>query len=103
MNRTDKLVASRSLTDVSAWPNSALLQGDVADPDRDVIVVGSATLAQELMARGVVDEYRLLVFPLVTGAGRRLFEQGSLDLELVSAAGAGATALLTYRRATASR
>jgi dihydrofolate reductase len=98
MNRVDKLVASRSLTDVSAWANSALLRGDVADLDRDVIVVGSATVAHELIARNLVDEYRLLVFPLVAGTGRRLFERGPLELELVSAERAGAAALLTYRR-----
>jgi dihydrofolate reductase len=98
MNRIDKLVFSRSLTDVSAWPNSALLRGDVADLDRDMIVVGSATVAHDLIARNLVDEYRLLVFPPVTGAGRRLFERGPLALDLVSAECAGAAALLTYRR-----
>jgi dihydrofolate reductase len=98
MNRIPKLVASRSLTDVSAWSNSALLGRDVTEVEGDVIVVGSASVAHMLMEHDLVDEYRLLVFPLVIGQGRRLFERGPVDLSLVSVQRAGAAALLTYRR-----
>jgi dihydrofolate reductase len=98
MNRIPKLVASRSLTDVSAWNNSTLVSGSVAEVAGDLIVVGSASVAHSLMADDLVDEYRLLVFPAVIGQGRRLFEHGAVDLELVSAERAGAAALLTYRR-----
>jgi dihydrofolate reductase len=98
MNRIPKLVASRSLTDVGAWSNSTLMTGSVAEIEGDVIVVGSASLAHSLIADDLVDEYRLLVFPVVIGEGRRLFERGVADLELVSAERAGAAALLTYRR-----
>jgi dihydrofolate reductase len=98
MNRIPKVVASQSLTDVSGWNNSTLLSGPVADADGDLIVVGSASVAHSLMADDLVDEYRLLVFPVVLGQGRRLFERGAIELELVSAERAGAAVLLTYRR-----
>jgi dihydrofolate reductase len=100
MNRMPKLVASRSLEDVGAWSHSTLIRGDLVDAvaaaEGEVIVVGSAGVAQQLMH--LVDEYRLLVFPLVLGQGRRLFERGAVDLALVAAEPVGAAVLLTYRR-----
>jgi dihydrofolate reductase len=102
MNRIPKLVASRSLTDLSGWSNSALLGGSVAEVDGDLIVVGSASVAHSLMEDDLVDEYRLLVFPVVIGQGRRLFERGPVDLEMVSAERVGAAVLLTYRRRATS-
>jgi dihydrofolate reductase len=98
MNRIPKLVASRSAVDVSGWSNSAPLSGEVTEVDGDVIVVGSASIAWELMEHDLIDEYRLLVFPLVVGQGRRLFERGAVSLELVACERAGEAALLTYRR-----
>jgi dihydrofolate reductase len=61
--------------------NSTLLEGDAADavaelkqqPGLDLLVMGSGVLAQSLMRRGLVDEYQLLIHPLVLGSGRRLF------------------------------
>jgi dihydrofolate reductase len=109
MNAMRKLVVSRSLTSVDQWNNSTLVEGDLIDEVRkllahgqDVIVAGSASVAQALMQRDLVDEYRLLVFPIVLGQGTRLFERGGpcVDLELVSAEQVGAAALLRYRRAT---
>ena len=77
MNTIPKLVASRTLTDASAWANSTLIEGDVVDTvrkeTRDVIITGSLGLAQELMAHDLIDEYRLITFPLILGAGQRLF------------------------------
>jgi len=77
MNAIPKLVASRTLTDASAWANSTLIEGDVLDTvrkqTRDVIITGSLGLAQELMAHDLIDEYRLITFPLVLGAGKHLF------------------------------
>lgn len=85
MNALPKLVASRSLTSVDDWENSTLLQGDlreaVAAEQRDVIITGSMSLVEQL--GDLVDEYRLVVFPTVVGAGRRLFTKAA-DLELVS-------------------
>ena len=79
MNAIPKLVASRTLTDASAWANSTLVKGDVIETvkreSRDVIVTGSLGLAQELMAHDLIDEYRLTTFPIVLGAGRRLFPE----------------------------
>lgn len=104
MNAIPKLVATRSLEDVGEWQNSAILRGDLADEvrarkqARDVVVAGSASVARALMEHDLVDEYRLLVFPLVLGEGTRLFPGGTapIDLRLVSAEVSGAAALLVY-------
>ncbi|MEU4251722.1 dihydrofolate reductase family protein [Amycolatopsis sp. NPDC026612] len=101
LNAAAKLVASRTLHDVSAWQNSTLLQGDLLDAveheGRDVIVIGSVGIAQTLARHGLVDEYRLLVFPSSAGAGRRLFDGVAADLALVSTTRVGAAILSTYR------
>jgi dihydrofolate reductase len=103
LNAARKLVASRTLNDVSAWQNSSLLQGDlvdeVAEETGDLVVIGSVGIAQALGRHGLVDEYRLLVFPTVAGAGRRLFDDvpAPVDLRLVSATQVGSAVLGTYR------
>ncbi|GAB3164547.1 dihydrofolate reductase family protein [Amycolatopsis sp. NPDC004378] len=102
LNAASKLVASRTLDDVSAWRNSTLLQGDLADAvareERDVIVIGSVGVARELATHGLVDEYRLLVFPSLVGEGRRLFDGSApADLKLVSSTTVGPAVLSTYR------
>jgi dihydrofolate reductase len=110
MNAIPKLVASRSLEKADDWQNSAVLRGDLLDEvakrkqDQDLVVVGSASVARTLMEHDLVDEYRLLVFPLVIGEGTRLFPGGTapIDLHLVSAETAGAAVLLVYSRARAS-
>ncbi len=106
MNRIPKAVASRSRLDVGAWSNSTLLAGDVAGElprlrDRgDVIVAGSVGLVHALIEKDLVDEYRLLVFPTVLGAGRRLFgpDTPPADLRLLSAEERGATVLVRHDR-----
>ena len=76
----EKLVASRSLDRVDGWANSTLLRGDlVAEVQRrrsiqDVVVTGSGSVVDTLVAHDLVDQYRLLVFPTVLGKGRRLFD-----------------------------
>jgi dihydrofolate reductase len=109
MNTIPKLVASRTLTRVDEWQNSQLLQGDLVAEvvarkvTQDLIVVGSASVAQTLIAHDLVDEFRLKVFPLVIGTGTRLFDGGTpVELELVSTEQSGAAALLTYERARAA-
>jgi dihydrofolate reductase len=108
MNTVPKLVASRTLTRVDEWQNSHLLQRDLLTEvaarkaTQDLIVAGSASVAKTLIAHDLVDEFRLLVFPLVIGAGTRLFEDGTpVDLQLISTDQAGAAARLTYQRASA--
>ncbi len=106
MNAIRKYVVSRSLDRVEQqWNNSALIEADLIDAvqhlraDRDVVVAGSISVAHALMQADMVDEYRLLVFPIVLGEGARLFEPGKCaELELVNIDRAGAAALLTYRR-----
>jgi dihydrofolate reductase len=106
LNAMPKLVASRSLGDAASWQNSAVLGGDlVAEAEKrkqeqDIVVMGSASVVHTLMAHDLVDEYRLLVFPLVLGSGTRLFPDGAApaDLTLVSAQAKGATARLVYTR-----
>ena len=103
MNAVPKLVASRTLTDVCAWSNSELLDGDLIDAvrreDRDVIITGSLSVVSALMAGDLIDEYRLLTFPTILGTGERLFDAAGLSyLECVSAEQAGAAVLSRYVR-----
>ncbi|HEX2415015.1 MAG TPA: dihydrofolate reductase family protein [Thermoleophilaceae bacterium] len=81
MDNTQKYVASRTLAEPLPWVNSTLLEGDAADavaelkaePDGDLVVLGSGELVRSLMQHSLVDEYALLIHPLVLGSGRRLF------------------------------
>jgi dihydrofolate reductase len=84
LNRTQKYVASRTLTEPLPWQNSTLLKGDAADAaaelkaqGQDLTVLGSGDLLQSLMRRGLVDQYLLLIHPLVLGSGRRMFADGA--------------------------
>jgi dihydrofolate reductase len=85
LNTTQKYVASTTLQEPLPWSNSTLLAGDAADAvarlkqqlDKDLLIMGSGALIQSLMRRNLIDEYVLLIHPLVLGAGRRLFAAGS--------------------------
>lgn len=102
-NAMPKYVASRSATSLS-WQNSSVLPGDVptavaALKEQDLgelHVIGSLDLAQTLIRCGLVDEYRLLVYPLLLGTGKRLFAEGTvpagLSLVSVEAVGGGVVA-----------
>jgi dihydrofolate reductase len=106
MNALPKYVVSRSRAQVEQqWNNSTLLDTDLVDAvqrlkaEHDVVVAGSISVAHALMRAELVDEYRLLVFPMVLGEGARLFEPGTCEaLELVNVERAGPAVLLTYRR-----
>ena len=84
LNNTQKYVASTTLSEPLLWSNSTLLKGDAAEavarlkeePGKDLVVMGSGELVQSLMRRNLVDEYVLLIHPLVLGSGRRLFTDG---------------------------
>jgi dihydrofolate reductase len=106
MNAMPKLVASRSLDQVTEWQNSTVLKGDLVATARerkqahDIVVTGSASIVRALMANDLVDEYRLLVFPLVLGEGERLFADGTppIGLTLTSAETVDAAVRLIYAR-----
>lgn len=107
MNAVPKLVASSTLTatDMSVWANSNLMEsGDLTDAlkreERDVVVAGSTSLVHQLMAADLIDEYRLLTFPTVLGAGTRLFPADGyrVDLNCVMAHQVGAAVLTCHRR-----
>lgn len=107
MHAMPKLVATRSGTDTSAWPNSRVIDRDLLDvvhdqrEQHDVIVTGSLSVVRTLMDHDLIDEYRLLIFPSVIGAGRRLFPSDGAPIALtcLSAEQAGAAVLTRYRRA----
>lgn len=110
MTKTDKIVLSNSLTDVTGWANSRLADGTVGEiveaerAHRDIVVVGSVSVVRALQAAGLVDEYRLMVFPTVVGTGDRLFGAADLPvhLDLVSVDQVGPAVLSTYRRSEAA-
>ena len=108
LNNVQKYVASRTLTEPLPWQNSTLLRGDAADAvaalkeqgGPDLAVIGSGVLAHSLARRGLVDEYVLLIHPLVVGPGRRLFDDAApaARLRLVSSVTTGKGVIIaTYR------
>lgn len=92
-NAMPKYVASNTLT-AADWNNTTVLAGEALDAiaelkartEGDILVHGSRTLVNGLKARGLVDEYRLMIFPVVLGGGKRLFDEtpDALPLSLVS-------------------
>jgi dihydrofolate reductase len=111
INTLPKYVATRTL-ETAAWEGTTLLTGDVVEqvkelksrPGRDLQVHGSAGLLQTLVAHDLVDEYRLFVYPVVLGRGKRLFGPGAVPATMRHVAtrttGAGVT-VHTYERAGA--
>jgi dihydrofolate reductase len=108
MNTMKKYVVSSTLTDPS-WTNTEVLGPDLkaeverikAEPGGDILVAGSARLVQGLLAHDLVDELRLMTFPIVLGSGKRLFADAEepVTLQLASAhALSSGTVILTYRR-----
>jgi dihydrofolate reductase len=107
-NSMPKYVVSSTLKDPE-WNNTAVLEGDLpaevaklkAQYEGDVVVHGSAQLAQALIDQDLVDELRLMVWPVVLGSGKRLFgetsEEKSLRLASATTVGDG-VAILVYQR-----
>lgn len=110
MNRMPKYVVSSSPGGLK-WDNSHRVQGDLAPAvrelkertDGDLVVFGAASLIRGLAEHDLVDEYRLLLFPVVLGTGKRMFGEGgssarfSLASSVVAASG---VVILTYTRVT---
>jgi dihydrofolate reductase len=84
MNGYPKHVVSTTLKEPLEWKNSALIKGDLTEevarlkdrPGKDILVFGSGDLVNSLMQHDLVDEYRMMVFPVVVGSGKRLFGEG---------------------------
>ena len=112
-NAMPKYVVSSTLKDPE-WNNSTVLSGDVVEEvaklrqqlDGDIVVHGSAQLVQDLVEHDLVDELRLMVFPVVLGTGKRLFGETSdkKALRLVDSKTVGdGVEILTYAPAGATR
>jgi dihydrofolate reductase len=108
MNTMPKFVVSTTL-DEPEWNNSTVIKGDIAaevsrlkqQPDQDLLVYGSGELLGTLLQHGLVDELRLMVFPVVLGGGKRLFADGAdmTALKLVETKPTGSVVILTLQRA----
>src|ERR671938_492670 len=104
-NSMAKYVVSATLEDPE-WNNTTVIRDDIAgqiqklrdEPGGDILVNGSAQLVELLVENGLVDEYRLMVFPTVLGDGKRLFGDTSAPaaLRLVESRPAGETVILIY-------
>jgi dihydrofolate reductase len=111
MNDMPKYVVSSTLADDQAdWKNSTVIRDDVAGQVSklkeqvagDILVAGSARLVSSLAADDLIDEYRLMVFPIVLGSGKRLFGEGTprslLRLTSTTPVGKDGVTVLTYER-----
>ncbi len=107
LNHLPKYVASTTLGE-ARWPGTTVLSGDVAEDvaklkdgaGKDIVVVGSAELAQTLMHHDLVDEYQLWLHPIVLGSGKRLFRErvAAMPMRLVDArTTAAGLVILTYQ------
>jgi len=106
MNSMPKYVVSSTL-DRGDWNNSTVIRGNVPDEvcrlqelvDGDILINGSGLLVQTLMQHDLIDEYRLMVFPVVLGTGKRLFADSTkaTSLRLVDTIHVGDCLILTYR------
>lgn len=103
MNSYRKYVVSTTL-EQAEWNNSSLIKGNVAEevaklkqqPGRDIGMSGSGTLVQSLLQQGLIDELNLLIYPVVLGGGKRLFQDGSnLALKLTQSKTSSSGVLLT--------
>ncbi len=111
MNSYPKRVASRTLQGPLEWNNSTLIGRNVAEgvsnlkrqDGKDILVFGSGELVNTLMGHDLVDEYRLMIFPVVLGSGKRLFGDGSATTKALRLADtktfASGVVVLTYEPA----
>jgi dihydrofolate reductase len=109
MNSMPKYVVSNTLESAD-WNNSTVIGSDVAEevaklkqqPGGDILVAGSAQLVQTLTKHDLVDEYRLMIFPVLLGGGKRLFEDGvdRTALQVVETTQTGEVVIVVLERAT---
>jgi len=114
LDKTQKFVASRTLSEPLPWQNSTLLDGDATravaklkqETNDDITVLGSGVLVQSLLDHGLVDRLVLMIHPLLLGAGRRLFRDSGppTSLRLVdSVTTTKGVMIATYEKATDGR
>ncbi|HEY6073316.1 MAG TPA: dihydrofolate reductase family protein [Anaerolineales bacterium] len=106
-NTMPKLVTSTTLQKPE-WNNTQVIRSNVpaelsrlrTETQRDILLAGSRTLVQTLMQNGLVDEYRLMVFPIILGAGKRLFDSSvdmsALQLAEAKTVGSGVVTLVYH-------
>jgi dihydrofolate reductase len=107
LNNTQKYVASTTLREPLPWMNSTLLGSEVPtavaelkeQPGKDIVILGSGELVRAMARKHLIDEYVLLIHPLVLGSGRRLFDDaGYATLELVGSVTTGTGVIIaTYQ------
>jgi len=84
LNNMPKYVVSRTLKEPLAWPNSTLLAGELTKAvatlrkkdGKDIVILGSGEIVRTLLAKKLIDQFILLIHPLVLGSGQRLFDDG---------------------------
>lgn len=107
-NSMPKYVVSTTLENPE-WNNSTVIRGNLAEEigklkqqyQQDIVIHGSGQLLDSMMEEGLIDEYRLMIFPVVVGKGQRLFKEGrNANLKLVDTKTTGSgVAILTYEPA----
>ena len=112
MNNLPKHVVSKTLEKLD-WNNSRQIKGNIAEevsklkqqPGQDILIFGSSELVRELIQHDLIDEYRLLVYPVVLGSGKHLFgDESNKTLKLVETKPfSSGVVLLRYRRAENAR
>jgi dihydrofolate reductase len=110
MNSMPKYVVSSTLRSAD-WENSTVISGELereipplkARYDGDILIAGSGQLVRGLLAANLLDELRLMVFPVVLGAGAKLFgdTDAAIDLKLAAVQRAGDASILTLTRSSA--
>jgi dihydrofolate reductase len=104
MNSMPKYVVSSTLESAD-WNNSTVINGDVVEEvaklGGNILVAGSAQLVQTLMDHDLVDEYRLMIYPVLLGSGKRLFKDGvdQTALQIVETNQTGQVATVVLQRA----
>ena len=107
MNKLPKVVFSRTL-DKAPWSNTKVVKGDIAaevrkmknEPGDDMVIMGSGTIVSQMAQHGLVDEYQLVVYPVVLGKGRTMFDglEDQLSLKLTKTRSFGnGNVLLCYQ------